>query len=40
MKSSSVVFERFKEDPARIETMTVQELRATLRLVPAYLLCE
>ncbi|KAG2687244.1 hypothetical protein I3760_09G041900 [Carya illinoinensis] len=33
VKSSSVVFERFKEDPARIETMTVQELRATLRSV-------
>ncbi|XP_018817217.2 DNA-(apurinic or apyrimidinic site) endonuclease, chloroplastic isoform X1 [Juglans regia] len=33
VKSSSVEFERFKDDPARIEAMTVQELRATLRSV-------
>ncbi|XP_041024502.1 DNA-(apurinic or apyrimidinic site) endonuclease, chloroplastic isoform X5 [Juglans microcarpa x Juglans regia] len=33
VKNSSVEFERFKDDPARIEAMTVQELRATLRSV-------
>ena len=31
MRSSSVEIERFKDDPATIEAMTVQELRTALR---------
>jgi hypothetical protein len=31
VRSSSVEIERFKDDPGRIEAMTVQELRTALR---------
>ncbi|GLT71015.1 hypothetical protein SLA2020_430600 [Shorea laevis] len=36
VRSSSVEIERFKDDPARIEAMTVQELRTALSMFPLW----